>query len=307
MDKKFNQNQTNQTPREANYRLSGAFSAAMICYIFVALIFGLITQSLDNMEAFQKSTAYILLNYFLVSISLVLGCGYTLFRNKIKPFDAVNFKIDWRFSVVILLVFVGSYFGLSRLNDAFVSIFEKFGYVPDELKLPQKSPLNVILTIITVALLPAVCEEFLFRGLILNGTKWLGGLAAVLISAGCFCIYHMSPYQTAYQFVMGVIYGLVALKSQSLLPTVILHFLNNLFVILWYYFFPSFAITGTWQIVTTILGVLAIVGAIILCFAFNKQRVEKSPLTKQENLDFCINIIPGAFLCLVVWVSNLFL
>ncbi|MBR2933697.1 MAG: hypothetical protein IKC33_05250, partial [Clostridia bacterium] len=74
MDKKINQNQTNQKPRETNYRLSGAFSAAMICYIFVALIFGLIAQSLDNMEAFQKSTAYILLNYFLVSISLVLGC-----------------------------------------------------------------------------------------------------------------------------------------------------------------------------------------------------------------------------------------
>jgi membrane protease YdiL (CAAX protease family) len=215
--------------------------------------------------------------------------------------------MDWQFIIVIILVFAGSYFGLSKLNDAFVSIFERFGYVPDELKLPQKTPINVIAAVVFVAVLPAVCEEFLFRGLILNSTKWLGGMKAVLISAGFFCIYHMSPYQTAYQFVMGVIYGIVALKAQSITPTIILHFLNNLLVILWYYFFPNWVIGDTWQVVLTILGIAGLAVAIYLCFVFGKKQTIKTPLEKPQKLEFAINVFPGIFLCLVFWISNLFI
>ena len=292
---------------ETKYKLVSAFSGAMFCYVVIALAFGMITQGLKEAQAFKDSNAYILLNYLLVGVSLVLGCAYALLKNKTLPQHAVSFKLDGRFVIVIVLVFVGSYFALSKLNDAFVSIFTRFGYIPDELRLPTKTPLNVILTILTVAVIPAVCEEFLFRGLVLNSAKWLGDVKSVLISAGFFCIYHMSPYQTAYQFVMGVLYGIVALKANSVLPTVIMHFLNNLLVILWYYFFPSFEIQGAWLIVTTVLGAIAIVVAVLLCFKFNKEKQAPLKLEKWQKVDFGVNLLPGVVLCLFVWISNLFM
>ena len=302
-----NKNTAKKPKTDLSYRLGGAFSTAMVIYIVLALCFAVITQPYLTQAEFKDSALYILLNYFLVSLSLALGCGYSLIKNKLSPFKAVGFKLDWSFTIVILLVLSGSFFGLSKLNELVVSIFKGFGYVPDEIKLPVKTPANIIATIFFVAVVPAVCEEYLFRGLVLNSVKWLGGVKAVLISAGLFCIYHMSPAQTAYQFVMGVIYGIIALKSKSVLPTVILHFLNNLVVILLYYFFPNWVIGDAWQIVLMILGILVLGLAVYLCFVFNKEKHPSTPLEKPQKYEFGINIFPGIFICVVVWVSNLFI
>ena len=160
-----NKNTAKKPQTDTSYRFCGAFSSAMIIYIVLALCFAVITQPYLTQAEFKDSALYILLNYFLVSLALALGCGFTLFKNKISPFKAVSFKFNLPFAAVILLVLVGSFFGLSRLNELFVSIFERFGYVLDEIKLPAKTPANVIATIFFVAVVPAVCEEYLFRGL----------------------------------------------------------------------------------------------------------------------------------------------
>lgn len=83
------------------------------------------------------------------------------------------------------------------------------------------------LNLIIVALLPAVVEEFIFRGLIFNGYKRRNPFKAVILSAVLFGLVHMNINQFSYAFVIGVIFALLAYATGSLIPSITAHFLIN--------------------------------------------------------------------------------
>ena len=83
------------------------------------------------------------------------------------------------------------------------------------------------LNLVIIALLPAVVEEFIFRGLIFNGYKRRNPLMAILLSAMLFGLIHMNLNQFSYAFVIGIIFGLMAYATGSLLPSIMAHFIIN--------------------------------------------------------------------------------
>ncbi len=83
------------------------------------------------------------------------------------------------------------------------------------------------LPLLAVALLPAVCEEPLFRGLILSGLRPLGRWPAVAASALLFAFLHGSIYQLLPTFFLGVLLGWLVVRTGSLVPSVLAHALNN--------------------------------------------------------------------------------
>jgi sodium transport system permease protein len=78
-----------------------------------------------------------------------------------------------------------------------------------------------------MALTPALCEETLFRGLILSGFKRLGQWPALLLSGLLFGLAHASIYRLLPTFFLGVIFGYAVWKTGSLWAGVIAHALNN--------------------------------------------------------------------------------
>jgi len=83
---------------------------------------------------------------------------------------------------------------------------------------------------LVVAVTPAICEETLFRGFILNGLRPLGAVPAVTISALLFGIAHASIYRLLPTFFLGLIFGIVVWRSRSLLCSIVAHALNNGFL-----------------------------------------------------------------------------
>lgn len=83
------------------------------------------------------------------------------------------------------------------------------------------------LNLIIVALIPAVVEEFIFRGLIFNGYKRRNPVVAVFLSAFLFGLIHMNINQMSYAFVIGVIFALLAYATGSLIPSITAHFIIN--------------------------------------------------------------------------------
>ena len=84
------------------------------------------------------------------------------------------------------------------------------------------------LAIITTALIPSVTEELLFRYLPMRLIAPYSRSRAVWLSAVFFAVAHMSPFSLVYAFAAGVIFMTVDLAAGSILPSVILHFVNNL-------------------------------------------------------------------------------
>ncbi len=89
----------------------------------------------------------------------------------------------------------------------------------------QKMPL--IATIALIALLPAVLEEILTRGIIINNYKNQTVLATIIISGLFFGFIHMNINQFLYAFVMGIIMCYVVLVTRSIFASMIIHFVIN--------------------------------------------------------------------------------
>ena len=81
------------------------------------------------------------------------------------------------------------------------------------------------------ALVPAVCEELAFRGFILSGLERQHRTrSAILLSALMFGFLHvlMSLFQQLFNAtLLGIVLGLLAVRSRSILPGIVFHFLNN--------------------------------------------------------------------------------
>lgn len=82
--------------------------------------------------------------------------------------------------------------------------------------------------ILGFALAPAICEEIAFRGFIMRGlesSKRIG--LAILLSSIAFGVIHMIPIQSFFATLLGLVLGLLAYKTNSLLPGVVFHFVHN--------------------------------------------------------------------------------
>ena len=86
---------------------------------------------------------------------------------------------------------------------------------------------NFLIQVVSVALLPAICEEFLHRGILLRGTYQIGIKKAILISSLLFGLVHFNINQFFYAFVLGLLMAFVAIVSRSIFPSMIIHFVNN--------------------------------------------------------------------------------
>ena len=82
--------------------------------------------------------------------------------------------------------------------------------------------------VLSVAILPAICEEFVHRGILLRGTsKAIGYKKAIIISSILFGLMHMNISQFFYATILGILMGIVATMTRSIWPAIIMHFCNN--------------------------------------------------------------------------------
>lgn len=77
-----------------------------------------------------------------------------------------------------------------------------------------------------------VVEEIFFRKVVLGRLTCLGSVPAVFISAALFGFPHLfsqGPAQMVYTFVLGLVWGYMALRTGKLWPSILLHSLSNIY------------------------------------------------------------------------------
>ena len=189
----------------------------------------------------NKGQQQLIENYFYIfCMTMVAQVCFLLIlarynkKNNINTFIATKIKTKFNpknafFCVLISIIAVSGFIN-------FIALFEKvlfnFGFSGDSVSLPLNSPLWLIVNIMVSAIVPAVMEEFIFRGVIFNGLEKKSFWFACLVSSLCFTIVHLSIYSLIYPFVMGIIFCLILRKTGSILYTMIAHFCNNLIVII---------------------------------------------------------------------------
>ena len=124
----------------------------------------------------------------------------------------------------------------------------------------------VVLAFVMIVIVPAFCEEILFRGLVLDSLLPYGRAVAVIGSALLFAAMHQSFGQFLYSAVAGIFMGLLYAESRSILPSTLVHLLYNLlsFVqVVLYARIPDQTTAGR----VTLCVDLTVIGAGIVCVA----------------------------------------
>ena len=93
---------------------------------------------------------------------------------------------------------------------------------------------------LTIGLLAPVCEELVFRGAILRTLlRWRRGWVAIAISALLFSLVHANPVQMPHAFVIGLLLGWLYYRTDSVVPGVVYHWVNNSIAYVVYNLYPN--------------------------------------------------------------------
>lgn len=146
----------------------------------------------------------------------------TFIDTKVKP---VNPKII----ILAIIIGVAAFFLNLAVSSFFSGIIGLFGYetVPGYSG-SSMTRLQFIISIFTVALLPAICEEFTHRGFLMSGYSSLGLKRAVVFSSVMFGLMHLNINQVFYAIILGFLMAITVIMSGSIIPSIIIHFINNL-------------------------------------------------------------------------------
>ncbi|MBI2620270.1 MAG: CPBP family intramembrane metalloprotease [Ignavibacteriales bacterium] len=87
---------------------------------------------------------------------------------------------------------------------------------------------ELLFVIVVVAVVPAVTEELFFRGLIQRSfEKAVAPVQAAILSGLIFGFYHFNPFAIVPLVGLGCYFGLLRLRSDSIIIAMTAHFVNN--------------------------------------------------------------------------------
>lgn len=120
---------------------------------------------------------------------------------------------------------------------------------------------NVLYALLAYGLIPALCEEFFFRGILFSECKAYSRLAASLVSSIAFAFSYFELSALPFYFVSGLLLAYVLQLTESLIAPIAVRFCASILSV---YIMPTL-----WRLLTQPLGVLfaVFVSVVLLLFS----------------------------------------
>jgi membrane protease YdiL (CAAX protease family) len=146
----------------------------------------------------------------------------------------------------------------------------------------------MILNLITIALIPAIAEEMIFRGVFqkIFNNLFKSGHIAIWVTAFIFSAIHFQFFGFIPRFILGLVFGYLFYWSGSLWLSIISHFVNNAFPVIMAYIqgmekFNAPTDVPLWKQIIG-LPIPIIIGFVILFYFRNKSKNDRGLSTDQE-------------------------
>lgn len=196
-------------------------------------------QMEDSIGLVEQLTGRQLLIQQLISqvCSLILPCF--LFHKLIIKGSSASIggiiEAKWLFKSMIFFLLLMPLVGLSAYLNQLLPlpdwVFQSETQMLELMKkmFHSKTAWDFLIAIIVIAIIPAIAEEWAFRGVLqkylvqLTGKNWIGLLLASIL----FSAVHMQFLGFLPRFLLGWILGFVFLRTGNLWYSIFLHFMNN--------------------------------------------------------------------------------
>ena len=249
------------------------YIVAHIFQIIFQLLFSIIviaTMTQEEKTSFSGTFVYMIIICIVNQISVgftPLSYSKVLGQNYYKDMG-FNKKLSLAQIGLLILIAIALVFAFTPVANWIAQIFIKSGYDTSNLtSLVVTNPVELIVSIFFVALMPACFEEILYRGMIARAFARKNFIFAIFMGAFMFAIMHASPVQFVHQFMLGIVCCIVFFATGSIYASIIAHLTNNLIAVvgsyILYYHPLSIPIWG--MILMVVFGILALT---ILLYVF---------------------------------------
>lgn len=277
--------------KDASY--IGALSIALTlvmqyAYSFIVkllIFFGVLSyESVGKTFLGLDNTTYLML-YSLVYIISLLWPALTvsfLYDKKFFPISPSR-PVSFFFAVLLIVGSVGVCMFANIVNSYISDFFREVGAtVPASPKLMVNTPFSFALNLFTIAVLPALLEEMIWRGYILRSLRAYGDGFAVVISAMLFGLMHGNLRQIPFAFIVGLCLGFLYVCTNNIWIPIVVHFLNNGISVMMEYtsfFLPQDAISMFYVYVIYGLLITGLLAVLLLLICYRKEMQMKRTLS----------------------------
>jgi len=228
----------------------GAFAFSMVAFGLASLFYGIDPQQLQELmndldnpvtisilkmiQTVSEIGTFILPALFLAYTFSSSASNYLHLDKKARP-DSVFLVFILLIAAVPLINFLGELNSHMQLPSWMEGVEQQMKSTEEQAaKLTEKflviqTPWQFIYAMIMIAVLPALGEELLFRGILQRiFSEWSGGKhTGIWATAILFSAMHMQFYGFIPRLLLGVMLGYLFLWSGSLWLPILAHFINN--------------------------------------------------------------------------------
>ena len=219
--------------QKTNIRI--AFGIVLLSLLF-ALIIGaglisILKVLLPNIESTKISLISMLTSTLLIGIPVIIYLRFNGLSVR-KRLRLNRISINTLLSIIIISI------GFIVIVDELDRIVYKFFGQPEFLQelveqLRITSIRNGIFIVFTTVIAAPLVEEMLFRGYLQKVLEesWEDITKAILVTSLFFALVHFNPYWIVQIYLLGLVLGYLAWHTNSIIPGIILHGLNNAFAV----------------------------------------------------------------------------
>lgn len=171
----------------------------------------------------------IFMSAFCLLVPFLLGGALLKKKTKIK-YKFFKKPDDTILSIYAIPMGVFACVAGNYLTSVFVYLMKIVGFklTSPDFSAPDTIPGRIIY-IIAIAIVPPIVEEIAMRGCIMQPLRKYGDRFAIVMTAFLFAILHGNLIQAPFAFIAGIAFGYITCITGSLIPSMIVHFINNLY------------------------------------------------------------------------------
>lgn len=216
--------------RKVSNHIGLALIISEIVSVLASLFISKLFISLHRTELLKDQAFLLTLNSLLSFIAVILPFAVCCRINKYKLRNVLALGGT---SGRLFFGGVLACFGFNAISNIVSNVilnvfsFLPFGSTAYHYEYEETVP-GFLLTVLNIAIIPAIFEEFAFRGVALGLLrKKMPDMAAVTVSALLFGLLHGNMEQIPFAFCMCMVFALSTVLTGSMWPAITAHFLNN--------------------------------------------------------------------------------
>ena len=209
----------------------GAVFGIVVLSIISAFTVGGLIMGISASSPEQTDKLYIYISFFLGQGIILVPPLYFLTIKQRPILESLRIKMVSLDTIQYSLIFsIGVLIIIDTIDRIIHQIIPTPDYIIDLSGIMQPdSLLGYVFLFLAVVIVAPIGEEVVFRGFLQKFLEehWKDITRAVLVTSLFFAMIHFNPFWTIQIYILGVLLGFLSWKTKSVIPSIMLHSINN--------------------------------------------------------------------------------